>query len=298
MLNYVLDSAHVSGGWLALAAVGIAVLAYFLGCFNGAVVVSRYILRDDVRNHGSGNAGLTNFYRTFGGPLTLVVILSDAVKAVVAVLFAMWIAGSISPELITLSKYWAGLFCLLGHMFPVTFQFRGGKGILSGGTIALMMDWRVALVVWGGFLILAIATRYVSLGSCWAGLSFPFVTGFVYQDELITVLAVIIGGLILWKHRGNMVRIVKGTESKFALHKKKEAEAESEAPAPSEEIGETVEEQDEPETSADQEPAEEEHADQVEEETSEQEEKSSTQEETSEEVSDDQEEKKLQEGEA
>ena len=298
MLNYVLDSAHVSGGWLALAAVGIAVLAYFLGCFNGAVVVSRYILRDDVRNHGSGNAGLTNFYRTFGGPLTLVVILSDAVKAVVAVLFAMWIAGSISPELITLSKYWAGLFCLLGHMFPVTFQFRGGKGILSGGTIALMMDWRVALVVWGGFLILAIATRYVSLGSCWAGLSFPFVTWFVYQDELITVLAVIIGGLILFKHRGNMVRIAKGTESKFALHKKKEAEAESEAPAPSEEIEETVEEQEESEASADQEPAEEEHADQVEEETSEQEEESSTQEEESEEVSDDQEEKKLQEGEA
>ena len=280
MLNYVLDSAHVSGGWLALAAVGIAVLAYFLGCFNGAVVVSRYILRDDVRNHGSGNAGLTNFYRTFGGPLTLVVILSDAVKAVVAVLFAMWIAGSISPELITLSKYWAGLFCLLGHMFPVTFQFRGGKGILSGGTIALMMDWRVALVVWGGFLILAIATRYVSLGSCWAGLSFPFVTWFVYQDELITVLAVIIGGLILWKHRGNMVRIAKGTESKFALHKKKEAEA-AEALA---------EDQAEPETSTDQEPREEEQADQ--------EENTSTQEEPAEEVSEDEEEKKLQEGEA
>ena len=298
MLNYVLDSAHVSGGWLALAAVGIAVLAYFLGCFNGAVVVSRYILRDDVRNHGSGNAGLTNFYRTFGGPLTLVVILSDAVKAVVAVLFAMWIAGSISPELITLSKYWAGLFCLLGHMFPVTFQFRGGKGILSGGTIALMMDWRVALVVWGGFLILAIATRYVSLGSCWAGLSFPFVTWFVYQDELITVLAVIIGGLILWKHRGNMVRIAKGTESKFALHKKKEGEVEPETPDPSEEIEETAEEQEGPETPADQASAGEEHADQVEEETSEQEEKSSTQEEASEEVSDDQEEKKLQEGEA
>ena len=275
-----------------------AAIAYFCGCFNGAVIVSKYILRDDVRNHGSGNAGLTNFYRTFGGPLTLVVILSDAVKAVVAVLFAMWIAGSISPELITLSKYWAGLFCLLGHMFPVTFQFRGGKGILSGGTIALMMDWRVALVVWGGFLILAIATRYVSLGSCWAGLSFPFVTWFVYQDELITVLAVIIGGLILWKHRGNMVRIVQGTESKFALHKKKEAEAEPEAPVPSEEIEETAGEQDEPETSADQEPAEEEHADQVEEENSEQEEESSTQEEASEEVSDDQEDKKLQEGEA
>lgn len=232
MLNHVMETAHVSGGWLTLAAVGVAVLAYFLGCFNGAVVVSRYILRDDVRNHGSGNAGLTNFYRTFGGPLTLVVILSDAVKAVVAVLFAMWIAGAISPELTTLSKYWAGLFCLLGHMFPITFQFRGGKGILSGGAVALMIDWRVALVVWGGFLVLAFFTRYVSLGSCWAGLSFPFVTGFVYRDVLLTVLAVAIGGLILYQHRGNMVRLVKGTESKFTLHKKQEPET-AEAPAPS-----------------------------------------------------------------
>lgn len=234
MLNHVMESAHVSGGWLALAAVGVAVLAYFLGCFNGAVVVSQYILRDDVRNHGSGNAGLTNFYRTFGGPLTLVVILSDAVKAVVAVLFAMWIAGAISPELITLSKYWAGLFCLLGHMFPVTFQFRGGKGILSGGAIALMIDWRVALVVWGGFLVLAFFTRYVSLGSCWAGLSFPFVTGFVYRDVLLTVLAAAIGGLILFQHRGNIVRLVKGTESKFTLNKKREPEAGEEVAAPEE----------------------------------------------------------------
>ena len=297
MLNYVLDSAHVSGGWLALAAVGIAVLAYFLGCFNGAVVVSRYILRDDVRNHGSGNAGLTNFYRTFGGPLTLVVILSDAVKAVVAVLFAMWIAGAISPQLITLSKYWAGMFCLLGHMFPVTFQFRGGKGILSGGTIALMIDWRVALVVWGGFLILAIATRYVSLGSCWAGLSFPFVTWFVYQDELITVLAVIIGCLILWKHRGNMVRIAKGTESKLTLHKKQNPEAETASEDP-------PEAQEQPEPVAEEETDEEEAAtvqestDDEEEETPAEAEETSTQAEAAEDEVQPEEDKKLQEGEA
>ena len=117
------------------------------------------------------------------------------------------------------------MFCLLGHMYPCTFQFRGGKGILSGGTIAIMIDWRVALVVWGGFLILAILTRYVSLGSCWAGLSFPFVTAFVYRDVLLVVMAVVIGGLILWKHRGNIQRMVHGTESKFTLHKKRESAA-------------------------------------------------------------------------
>ncbi len=207
-----------------------AVVAYFLGCFNGAVIVSKYILRDDVRNHGSGNAGLTNFYRTFGGPLTGVVILTDVLKAVAAVLISRWLmlhgftifisAASTTAFYDTVAKYWAGVFCLLGHMFPVMFKFKGGKGILSGGTIALMMDWRVALVVWGGFLILSIATKYVSLGSCWAGLSFPFVSWFVYHSLLILVLAIICGGLILWQHRGNINRLIHGTESKFHFHKK------------------------------------------------------------------------------
>ena len=127
----------------------VAVIAYFCGCFNGAVIVSKYILRDDVRTHGSGNAGLTNFYRTFGGPLTLVVILTDVIKAIVAILVGVAIVRNMvsnDPMLLVLAKYWAGMFCLLGHMFPCMFHFKGGKGILSGGTIAIMMDWRIALV--------------------------------------------------------------------------------------------------------------------------------------------------------
>ena len=102
------------------------------------------------------------------------------------------------------------------------FHFKGGKGILSGGTIAIMIDWRIALVVWGGFLILAVLTRYVSLGSCWAGASFPFATWFVYRDPVITVLGVIIGGLILYMHRANIQRLLQGNENKFSLHRKKE----------------------------------------------------------------------------
>ena len=197
----------------------VAVGAYFLGCFNGAVIVSKYILRDDVRTHGSGNAGLTNFYRTFGGPLTFVVILCDVLKAVLAVLLGVWLLSFIDP---TFGKYWAGLFCLLGHMFPCMFHFKGGKGILSGGTIAIMIGWEVALVVWGGFLILTVLTRYVSLGSCWAGGSFPFATWFVYHNVVLTVLSVVIGGLILWKHRGNIVRLVHGNENKFSFHRQKQ----------------------------------------------------------------------------
>ena len=212
----------------------VAIISYFCGCFNGAVIVSKYILRDDVRTHGSGNAGLTNFYRTFGGPLTLVVILTDVLKAVVAILIAAKIGSGYDPRImpdfpldeatvayfVVLFKYWAGLWCLLGHMFPCMFQFKGGKGILSGGTIVIMIDWRVALVAWGGFLILVLLTRYVSLGSSSTGVTVPISTWLVYHDGILLLLSIIIGGLILWKHRGNIQRLLAGTESKFYFHKK------------------------------------------------------------------------------
>ena len=213
----------------------VAVIAYFCGCFNGAVIVSKYILRDDVRNHGSGNAGLTNFYRTFGGPLTAVVILTDVLKAVIAV----WVAGQFGAHFdpgfvsevslqageeafyFVLFKYWGSLFCLLGHMFPCMFHFKGGKGILSGGTIALMLDWRIALLVWGGFIILAGLTRYVSLGSVWAAASFPFGTWVVYGQPVLIGMGFLMGGLVLYMHRANIQRLLTGTESKFTLRKKK-----------------------------------------------------------------------------
>lgn len=212
--------------WLA------ALVAYFCGCFNGAVIVSKYILRDDVRNHGSGNAGLTNFFRTFGGPLTFVVILCDVLKAVAAIKISVWLGGYFDPRimpdtpmenqalLLVLFKYWGGLFCLLGHMFPCMFQFKGGKGILSGGTIIIMIDWRVALVGWGGFILLFLLTRYVSLGSSSTGIDLPIVTWFVYRDWVLLVLICIMGGLILWKHRSNIARLISGTESKFSFHRK------------------------------------------------------------------------------
>lgn len=125
-----------------------AVIAYFCGCFNGAVIVSKYILRDDVRNHGSGNAGLTNFFRTFGGPLTFVVILCDVLKAVAAIKISVWLGGYFDPRimpdtpmenqalLLVLFKYWGGLFCLLGHMFPCMFHFKEARASFPAGTIA------------------------------------------------------------------------------------------------------------------------------------------------------------------
>ena len=135
----------------------IAVLGYLLGSLNVSVLLSQGMSEGDVRSHGSGNAGLTNFYRTYGAKLVLAVVAIDMLKAVLAVELGGWVLGG------ALGKYFMGFFCMLGHMFPAPYRFRGGKGILSSGTLLLCLDWRVALVSWGAFLILVLLTRYVSL---------------------------------------------------------------------------------------------------------------------------------------
>lgn len=196
----------------------VALVSYLLGCFNGSILVSKYILHNDIRNHGSGNAGLTNFYRVFGGGLTAAVIISDVLKAVFAVLIGAAIFQRLGDPLA--GKYLAAVFVMLGHMFPFAFHFRGGKGILSGGTVVMMLDWRIALAALGVFILLAAATKWVSLGSIAAGIMFPVVTWAVYRTFSYTILSIIIAALVLWKHRANIKRLLSGTESKFILRKK------------------------------------------------------------------------------
>ena len=198
--------------WVLMAAVG-----YLLGCANGAILTSKIFYRDDVRKHGSGNAGLTNFYRTYGAKLVLCVIAVDMLKAVIAVEMGGAILGG------ALGKYFMGFFCMLGHMFPAPYHFKGGKGILSSGTLLLCLDWRIALAGWGAFLILVILTRYVSLGSVAAAASLPISTFFVYRSAVsfpwIMLLGTLIGGMVIWAHRANIGRLLSGTESKFTFHK-------------------------------------------------------------------------------
>ncbi len=205
-----------------------AVIAYLLGCLNGAVIVSKYILHNDIRTHGSGNAGLTNFHRTFGGKLTAVVLLLDVVKMVVAVwvgvlLAGWWYGGYWEAEVAIYAKYGAGLWCLLGHMFPITFGFKGGKGVLSGVTLMFCLDWRMGLIALAIFLAVVVLTRYISLGSCLAALSFPVGTWlFVSREPVILAMSVGLTALVIWMHRGNIKRLLKGEESKFSLHKKRD----------------------------------------------------------------------------
>lgn len=192
-----------------------AAAAYLCGCINGAIMISKVFFKDDVRAHGSGNAGLTNFYRNYGGRYAALVIALDVVKMVLAVAIAGILLGW-SIE----AKLWGGLFCALGHMFPVTYKFRGGKGILSCGTLLILLDWRAAVVAWGIFLLLSALTRYVSLGSVVCSASAPISVAIFYPGHSFALLLVtVIAVLVIWAHRGNIKRLVKGTESKFHFKK-------------------------------------------------------------------------------
>ena len=214
-------------GQIAILVVITVAVSYLLGCFNGAILISKYILHNDVRSHGSGNAGLTNFYRVFGGPLTLVVLLCDALKAILAVLLGAWLLGGVLDWGV-LGKYIAGLSCMLGHMYPFMFQFKGGKGVLSSVAAILVIDWRLFLVWIAVFLVSVILTRWVSLGSILGSLTFAVGTVVRYHAGVngswVCLFGIVIGALIIWRHRANLVRIVQGKESKFQLHKKKDTE--------------------------------------------------------------------------
>ena len=149
-----------------LAAVG----SYLLGNLNGSVIASSLIAHDDVRSHGSGNAGLTNFIRSYGVQSALLVVLIDAGKAILACLISGLLLASYGFYLE--GTVLGGVFVLIGHDFPILLGFRGGKGILSGLFIALMVDWRIALIITAVFFAAYLLTQYVSLGSILAALAF------------------------------------------------------------------------------------------------------------------------------
>ena len=194
------------------------VMGYLLGSLNGALVISRLGMHDDVRKKGSGNAGLTNFHRSYGGWSTLLVIVIDLGKMIGACLLAKLIL----PEYPDYAKMLAGFFVQLGHIFPLYFRFRGGKGILCSAALALMMDWRIFAIIMAVFLILFFATRYVSLGSILAAVSFAICFGVIFSGHpWIWGMAIAMAVMAIFMHRGNIQRLLKGEERKTHFHKSK-----------------------------------------------------------------------------
>lgn len=202
--------------WLFLVLSVVA--GYLLGNLNGAVCVS-HLLHDDVRSHGSGNAGLTNFIRNYGASRSLLVIVIDAGKAVAACLLGGFLLkthlGFRAGAAI------GGAAVMLGHVFPVFLGFRGGKGILSGLFIAVVVDWRIAALILVVFAVAYFATRYVSLGSVLAAITFG--VGFVvfhYNDPTVMLCGIFMSALATAMHHKNIRLLLKGEERKTDLFKK------------------------------------------------------------------------------
>ena len=190
-----------------------AVIAYGLGGINGAIVASWVLHKKDVRNYGSHNAGLTNYYRTFGAAGVAVVIAIDILKAVVAVLLGSAIMSIVGYPVV--GKLFAGFCLILGHMYPAFHHFKGGKGALCGATLAFLVDWRVGLIMIVVFVVVIIFTRYVSLGSMLAALMFPIMLWTFGYETLEGVLGLLSALLVIVKHGENILRLIGGTESKL-----------------------------------------------------------------------------------
>lgn len=194
----------------------IVLTAYLLGNLNGSVCISTLLEGEDVRTHGSGNAGLTNFFRSYGSWSTALVALTDMGKTVLACLMGGLI---LEPYGCRYEGMMLGAVAVsLGHDFPALLGFRGGKGILSGFAAAIVLDWRIALLILAVFVVTFAITRYVSLGSVLAALTFSVGFALFHHDNWVVLVGgIFLGLLAVWMHRSNIARLVKGTESKVHL---------------------------------------------------------------------------------
>ena len=206
---------------MAVSIALICVLGYLLGGINGAILLSKLVEKDDVRRHGSGNAGFTNFFRNYGKRTSLLVILIDAAKAAASCLLGGWLLGKYG--LGTEGMLLGGLAATLVHDFPALLGFRGGKGIVCGFATALVTDWRVGLILFAVFALVYFLTHYVSLASVLCALGF-FVSFWLFYPgrPFVLILSGCLSALAIFLHRENIGRLVRGQERKTYFFKRGE----------------------------------------------------------------------------
>jgi len=196
--------------WYEIAVV--AIVSYLLGSINFSIIISRNTMKKDIREMGSGNAGSTNAFRTMGKKRAVMVVIGDSLKCAVAVLVSGLLFGP-------LGKLIAGMAVMLGHIFPIYFEFRGGKGALTAAIMVLCLDFRIFCIVMAVFFVIVLTTRYVSLASICATASFPILMHIFYNNALFTILSIVMSSIIIFMHRTNIVRLINKTESKFSIKK-------------------------------------------------------------------------------
>jgi len=200
-------------------------IGYVFGCIQSAYITGKLTHGIDIREHGSKNSGFTNANRVMGFKTGIWIFIADIFKAVLAFWVAGWLFGGSNGFVAIgmrglLPGVWAGLGVVLGHNFPVFMKFRGGKGISCSIGLLLMLDWRAAIIIFVVAALLVLVTRYISVASLTITLLMPiFMAVFSHGWEVITVTAVL--GVLAWfMHRGNIQRLIAGTERKFSFTSK------------------------------------------------------------------------------
>lgn len=207
---------------MVLAVLAIFVVSYLIGSVNSAIIVGRILSGDDIRNHGSGNAGATNALRTYGKAAAAYVTIGDCLKSAISCIIAIIVANvfDYAADKGAILLYAAGFGAVLGHNFPIFFGFKGGKGILVSITALMFADWKIALLVFVISIAVMAITKYVSLGSVLGAVLF-IVFGLVFRTDNIPyiVYTIVMALLAIYRHRANIVRLAKGTESKLGQKK-------------------------------------------------------------------------------
>lgn len=220
-----LDNAEASSPgilalYVALACLLPAVIGYLLGSINTAVLISRTFYHEDIRTKGSGNAGMTNMMRNYGRGAAAATLIGDMLKTAISVVIgALLVAES--------GMYVAGFFSIIGHVYPVFFGFRGGKGVASMAALVLCTEPLAFFILIFMFICIVAATKFLSLGSIMAAMMYPLILNRVYiliRDSagvpiVPTVVSFLLMVLVVAKHRENIQRLLKGTESKFTIKK-------------------------------------------------------------------------------
>jgi glycerol-3-phosphate acyltransferase PlsY len=245
LVSYLIEITHTAGTvYSALIVAGGILLcmtiSYLLGSLNFGLIISKKKYNDDVRTHGSGNAGTTNMLRTYGKKAAVLTLLGDMAKALVAVgighlIFSINVAALNDAGAVT-DRYFnpigaavSGLSVMLGHMFPCFFKFKGGKGVATSAMVILMLDLLnplhghipfVFLICLTVFIIIVLGTKYVSLGSIMGLILYPIVYTAFNGNGSSGFITVLMAVLVVWAHRENIKRLRAGTESKLSLGKK------------------------------------------------------------------------------
>ena len=203
----------------------VGIVAYLIGSISFSVILSKKMAGFDVREKGSGNAGATNMLRSVGKKAAVLTLVCDTLKGVVAIIFAIIVGAIAKNSDKALLVQIAGILVVIGHTFPIFFEFKGGKGVATSLGVLLMTNWKIALICLVFALVLMALTKIVSMGSVGAAILFPVLVLFIHTNYTISegssylIYSIILAVIVAFNHRNNIKRILNGTENKLSLKK-------------------------------------------------------------------------------